>query len=86
MQPQVAEAMFAATNPGVPARECREREQFRARFKHALGCCLQKGFLLEESFALVWEESLEEILLSPVEQPDLRQELLKWATTQTSPS
>jgi len=86
MQSQLAESMFAATGPGITPRECRASEQFRTRFQHALGSCLQKGFLLEESFALVWEEALEKTVLSQAEQRDLRQELLEWAEAQISPA
>jgi hypothetical protein len=86
MQSQLAEDMFAATRSGITPRECQAPEHFRTRFQHALGSCLQKGFLLEESFALVWEEALEEIVLSQAEQRDLRQELLEWAEAQINPA
>ncbi len=39
---------------------------------------------MEESFALIWQESLEEFTLSQVEQRDLRQELLEWASTRAN--
>ena len=59
-------------------------EQFRIRFKHALAGCLGKGFLLEECFGLIWEETLEEISLSDKEQRTMYKELLDWVKTDTS--
>ena len=56
-------------------------EQFRHRFKQALSGCLQKGFLLEECFGLIWEETLDEISLSENEQRTLYEELLAWVKT-----
>ena len=79
MHSQLAKRTFAAPVP--PAAQGGLQELFRARFKQALNACLEKGFLLEESFALIWQESLEEFTLSQVEQRDLRQELLEWART-----
>jgi len=79
---QLAKGTLAAPVP--PAAQGGPPELFRARFKQALNACLGKGFLMEESFALIWQESLEEFTLSQVEQRDLRQELLEWASTRAN--
>ena len=57
------------------------RDQFRFRFKRALCGCLHKGFLLEECFGVIWEETLEEIALTEKAQRTLYAELLEWVKT-----
>ncbi len=61
--------------------ESAARDQFRFRFKRALSGCLHKGFLLEECFGVIWEETLEEIALSEKAQRTLYSELLEWVKT-----
>jgi len=58
------------------------RDQFRNRFRQVLRRCLQKGFLLEECFGLVWEEVLESASLPEAAQCELYDELLAWANAQ----
>lgn len=62
-------------------------EEFIPRFKSALSRCVQKGFLVEDCFTLIWEETLEEIHLGNWCRMTLYQELLNWARQQldTSP-
>ncbi len=82
---QLAEDVFAAGKFGAKLADSQAREQFRARFRNAMGICLQKGFLPEECFVLIWEETLEEITLPQLEQRELREELIEWVKAQRNP-
>ena len=81
MQSLFAKEILAARKPKSRFTESEARDQFRVRFKHALSGCLQKGFLLEECFGVIWEETLEEISLSEKAQSTLYAELLEWVKT-----
>ena len=81
MQSLFAKEILAARKPKAKPAGSEAREQFRTTFKHALSGCLQKGFLLEECFGLIWEETLDEISLSEKEQRTLYEELLAWVKT-----
>lgn len=82
---QLAEDVFAAGKFGAKPADSQAREQFRARFRNAMGICLQKGFLPEECFVLIWEETLGEITLPQIEQRELREELIEWVRAQRKP-
>jgi hypothetical protein len=81
MQSLFEKEILAARKPKAKPAESEARAQFRTTFKHALSGCLQKGFLLEECFGLIWEETLEEISLPEKEQRTLYEELLVWVKT-----
>jgi len=81
MQSLFAKEIVVARKPKSRFTELGARDQFRARFKHALAGCLHKGFLLEECFGVIWEETLEEISLSEKAQRTLYGELLEWVKT-----
>jgi len=81
MQSLFAKEILAARKPKSRFTELGARDQFRTRFKHALSGCLHKGFLLEECFGVIWEETLEEISLSEKAQGTLYAELLEWVKT-----
>jgi len=78
MQSLFEKEIVAGRKPKTKPAESGAREQFRTRFKQALSGCLHKGFLLEECFGLIWEETLDEISLSEKEQRTLYEELLAW--------
>ena len=84
MQSLFAKEILAAQKPKTRFTESGARDQFRARFKHALSGCLHKGFLLEECFGMIWEETLDEISLSEKAQGTLYAELLEWVRTHPS--
>jgi len=81
MQSLIAKEIVATRKSKIKFAESGAREQFRVRFKHALSGCLHKGFLLEECFGVIWEETLEEISLSEKAQRTLYAELLAWVKT-----
>ena len=81
MQSLFEKEIVAVRKPKTKPAELEAREQFRSRFKQALSGCLHKGFLLEECFGLIWEETLDEISLSEKEQRTLYEELLAWVKT-----
>jgi hypothetical protein len=81
MQSLFSKEIVAARKPKTKTDESGAREQFRTRFKQALSGCLHKGFLLEECFGLIWEETLDEISLSEKAQRTLYAELLQWVKT-----
>jgi hypothetical protein len=78
MQSLFAKEVPAARGTKSRPAESEVAEKFRTRFKQALSGCLHKGFLLEECFGLIWEETLEEIRLTEKEQRTLYSELLEW--------
>jgi hypothetical protein len=55
------------------------KEQFRQKFQRSLRCCVRRGFSLEESFGMIWEETWEEVALTEREQAELYEELIAWA-------
>lgn len=59
-------------------------DQFRARFQRSVRSCVKRGFLLEECFGAIWEETLEEIALGEAEQACLYAELMNWAKCSVS--
>ena len=81
MQTIIAKEILASRKPGKEHLQSGAREQFRTRFQQALIGCLRKGFLLEECFGLIWDETLEEIRLTEKEQGTLYSELLEWVKT-----
>jgi len=81
MQSLFAKEILAARKPMTRFTESVARDQFRFRFKRALSGCLHKGFLLEECFGVIWEETVEEIALSEKAQRTLYAELLEWVKT-----
>ncbi len=84
MQSLFSKEILAARKPMIKPDESEAREQFRVRFKQALAGCLHKGFLLEECFGVIWEETLEEICLTENEQRTLYAELLEWVKTHST--
>ena len=81
MQSLFAKEILAARKPKTSLSELGASDQFRTRFKLALSGCLHKGFLLEECFGVIWEETLEEISLTEKAQSTLYAELLEWVKT-----
>ena len=81
MQSLLAKEILAARKPMIKPAEPEARERFTVKFKQALAGCLQKGFLLEECFGLIWEETLDEISLPENEHRTLYEELLAWVKT-----
>ena len=53
---------------------------FGLRFKASLRACLRKRFTLEESFGLVFAETLLEVRLTEKEEAELYGALIDWAT------
>jgi len=66
--------MFPAV---VTTKDC--AEEFRTHFQRSLRKCVAKGFSVEESFGIVWEETLEAIPLSDSEYGKLYEQLIAWA-------
>ena len=56
-------------------------ERFRLRFQKALHQCLQRRFSIEESFGMIFAETLCEVPLTPAEETEIFNELLAWART-----
>ena len=81
MQSLFAKEVLAARRTKSRPAELDVTEQFRSRFKQALSGCLHKGFLLEECFGLIWDETLDEIRLTEKEKRSLYSELLEWVKT-----
>ncbi|MEW6157098.1 MAG: hypothetical protein AB1813_06670 [Verrucomicrobiota bacterium] len=46
---------------------------------------MKHGFTIEESFGLVWEETLEEVTLSDHEQSEAYPQLIAWAKELAAP-
>ena len=55
------------------------QERFRAHFIRVLRRCARRRCSVEESFGIVFEETLEQISLTEIEQSHLYKELLQWA-------
>lgn len=55
------------------------KERFRVHFQRELNRCLRRRFSVEESFGVVFAETLQEVPLTPAEESELFTELLKWA-------
>ncbi len=56
-----------------------QKEHFRLKFQRSLRSCIRRGFSVEESFGMIWEETWEEIELTDREQCELYEELINWA-------
>jgi hypothetical protein len=56
-----------------------QKELFRQRFQRSMRSCVRRGFSVEESFGMIWEETWEEIALSERDQSELYDELIHWA-------
>ena len=65
----------AALRPG-------RKEQFRQKFQRSLRTCVRRGFSVEESFGMIWEETWEEVALTEREQSELYEELIAWAKSE----
>src|SRR5438128_6239906 len=61
----------------APAQDSKPR--FRQHFQRSLRACLRRRFSLEEAFGLIFTETLQEVPLTPTEEAELFEELLKWA-------
>ena len=59
------------------------KEQFRLRFQRSLGLCVAHGFCIEESFGMIFNETLDEVPLDNQEQAELYEELINWAKRAT---
>lgn len=79
MKSLVADEMFLGPERRALFEKIRVRNEFRAHFVRALKRCVRKGFLVEESFGMVWEETLEQIRLPEDEQSGMYSELIAWA-------
>jgi hypothetical protein len=58
-----------------------QTEIFRANFQNALRECIRHRFSVEESFGMIWVETLEEVPLLPEEQAQVYDVLIGWAKT-----
>lgn len=56
-----------------------ERKKFRSQFEKAISQCLRWGFSMEESFGMIWEETLDTVAISEAGQAHLYAELIEWA-------
>jgi hypothetical protein len=63
----------------APTRNGSEMERFREKFQRSLRSCLRRGFSVEESFGMIWEETWEEVAVTEEEQSMLFDELIGWA-------
>jgi hypothetical protein len=63
----------------VASRSVDCKEVFRERFQRSLRSCLRRGFCVEESFGMIWMETLEDVPLDEDEQIDIYEELISWA-------
>ena len=86
MQSLFSNGILAARKPKTQFTESGARDRFRFRFKRAFSGCLHKGFLSEECFGVIWEETLEEISVSEKAQRTLYAELLEWVKTNATGS
>src|SRR5438552_18649348 len=68
---------FASSTPQSNTEASRQR--FRAQFATVLTACVRRHFSVEESFGLVFDETLDQIPLTESEQRHLYKELLQWA-------
>jgi hypothetical protein len=55
------------------------RELFRSKFQRSLRECLRHGFVIEECFGLIWEETMDDVCLLENEQSEIYEELIAWA-------
>jgi hypothetical protein len=53
--------------------------EFRDYFTKAMRVCVKHGFTVEESFGMIWEETLEEVALSEPLQARVYEDLILWA-------
>jgi hypothetical protein len=60
-------------------RDGSEMERFREKFQRSLRSCVRRGFSVEESFGMIWEETWEEVAVTEEEQSMLFDELIGWA-------
>lgn len=56
-------------------------EIFCTRFQSALRECIRHRFSIEESFGMIWVETLDEVPLLPEEQAQVYDTLIEWAKT-----
>jgi hypothetical protein len=77
--PIFAQDFSTVAPPRGVSAEMRAVELFRAEFKRALASCVKNHFSVEESFGLIWEETLDEIKISEQAQGLLYDELISWA-------
>jgi hypothetical protein len=54
-------------------------EIFCGRFQKALRECIRHRFSVEESFGMIWVETLDEVPLLPEEQAQIYEQLIGWA-------
>jgi hypothetical protein len=52
---------------------------FETQFQRALRNCVRRGFSVEESFAMIWEETQERIELPESEESRVYRQLTEWA-------
>ncbi|HYE31291.1 MAG TPA: hypothetical protein VEH27_07685 [Methylomirabilota bacterium] len=55
------------------------KEQFRLRFQRSIGLCVRHGFCIEESFGMIFNETLDEVPLAEEDQAALYEEMIRWA-------
>ena len=72
--------MSSARVNALPGKD--KIDAFMQRFQSALSHCVQKGFLVDDCFALIWKETLEEIGLANPYRPTVYRELWNWAREQ----
>ena len=70
----LARRSFPREVPQGPPKEC-----FRQRFQSSLRVCMTRGFSPEESFGMVWVETLEEVPITEHDQAEIYGELIQWA-------
>ncbi len=65
--------------PVVESVVCEDEKQaFRLCFQHSLRRCVEMGFSPEESFGVVWEETLERVDIRAADQRLMFLEMLDW--------
>jgi hypothetical protein len=55
------------------------KDHFRQKFQRSLRSCVRRGFSVEESFGMIWEEIWDEIKLTAREESELYEEMIFWA-------
>ncbi len=69
----------AWSSPNPEIRLPGKKDQFRKRFQRSVRECIRHGFSMEESFGVIWNETLDENPLTETQEFELYQEMLAWA-------
>lgn len=55
------------------------KARFRQDFMRSLNSCIRRNFSVAECFGTIWQETLDAIALTDLEQAEVYPELLEWA-------